>query len=161
MNTPKIFDCNTASKYKPEADTIIIRIFDSYHQKLDKYPNFLVYPSLEHRNDFYEVIELFYDDVDATRWDEDSFNKMVIEEDIVPFSLMKAKALLERIDSITHKDLKKYNLVVHCRAGVARSTATFIALNELYDLGYRNLKEAYPHYNRQVYNMLMEASKNK
>ena len=37
----KIFSCDTAALYQPTNDkTILIRILDSFHKKLDGYPHF-------------------------------------------------------------------------------------------------------------------------
>jgi hypothetical protein len=50
MYKPKIFDCNKASTYKPtHPKTVLIRLLDSYHKKLELYPNFIPNFAIESR----------------------------------------------------------------------------------------------------------------
>lgn len=157
----KIFSCDVAAAYQPTNDkTVLIRIMDSFHKKLDIYPHFQIYPPLQYQENFYKIIELYYDDVDRCKWKSDEeFERMCKEDDAIPFCEDIARELIVQIETATMGNPKEYDLVVHCRAGVARSTATYIALNEIYDLGYEKLKELYPQYNRQVYETLINLSK--
>jgi len=151
-NNAKIFSCDEASEFKPYCSkTILIRVFDSYHYKLDNYPNFNAYPELKYEDDFYEVINLYFDDVDSNNWKNmDDFKNMCITDDEVAFTKDIAFNLLENIYKITDGNLKDFDLVVHCRTGENISPAIFIILNDIFDLGYEDLMVKYTKYNKQV-----------
>jgi predicted protein tyrosine phosphatase len=153
---PKIFSCEKASYFKPENNkTILIRILDSYHQKIEKYPYFIEYPKILHEKLFFKVIEIYCDDVDELKWEnKEEFKKMCIDEDIELFDEKMAKELKQQLNEIGFNN-KDFDLVVHCRAGVSRSSAIFKGLNEIYDLGYLEIEKKYPHYNNSIYKTLI------
>lgn len=150
----KILSCESASEYLPENDkTYLIRIFDTGHLKLDKYPNFSVYPPLKHEEKFYKIINLYFDDVDPFQWEnKEDYEKMLQEDDEEEFNENIAKYLLEELKDYDYS----YDLIVHCRAGVSRSSAVFIYLNELFKLGLSksNLQKEYPYFNKYIYHIL-------
>ena len=92
---------------------------------------------LQHSEKFYKIFELYIE----------QFNAKIAEE------------FLEQLEFTISDDVKSYDLVVLCRAGQSRSPAMLIALSEIYNLGLENLKENYPHYNKQIYKEMMKASK--
>ena len=92
---------------------------------------------LQHSEKFYKIFELY----------TEQFNAKIAEE------------FLEQLEFTISDDVKSYDLVVHCRAGQSRSPTMLIALNEIYKLGLKNLKENYPHYDKQIYKDMMKASK--
>jgi hypothetical protein len=118
----------------------------------------MVYPKIENSDDFHTIIEIYCDDVDELKWeDKEAFYKMCQEEDITLFDKNMAHELLDKLKMIDfNKD--EFDLVVHCRAGVSRSSATFIALNEIYNLGYENLKEDFPYFNRSIHQQILYAN---
>ena len=117
----------SASVLEPTNDkTILVRIIDSYHDKLEKYPNFkyALYPTLKHRKKFYRVFELYFDDVDMMNFTKDEdFKEFCKKEDIEPFSYNIVEKFLEQLNLTTKEDINFYDLVVHCRAGECRSPA--------------------------------------
>lgn len=149
IKVAKIFNCEDASAYRPKNDkTILIRLMDTEHLKLEKESYFSAFPNIKYKNEFYKIIDIYVDDVE-----EINDNKKAIS-----FSVKMAQDLFEQINEITNENLNQYDLVTHCRLGKSRSTATFIALNEIYNLGYKNLKDIHIHYNRLIYNRLIESS---
>lgn len=152
----KILSCEAASEYLPENDkTFLIRIFDTGHLKLDKYPKFNCYPDLKHEKKFFKIINLYFDDVDPFQWNnKEDFLKMLKEDDEEPFTKEIGKELLREL-----KDFDpSFDLIVHCRAGVSRSSAVMIFLNEYFKLGMKKkeLEKDYPYFNKYVYSLLKE-----
>lgn len=153
----KIFNCDVASIYKPNnTKTIMIRLLDSQHLEAEKESYFIPFPNIKYEDKFYKIIEIYIDDVDSIQYKEEYLKKMNEDINIIPFSVEIAQKLLNEINKITDSNLNKYDLVTHCRLGKSRSTAIFISLNEIYNLGYKNLKDLHIHYNRQIYTQMIE-----
>lgn len=154
----KIFDCKTASQYIPNNNkTIMIRLMDSNHLYEDTPNEFIKFPNIINNDKYFKIIEIFVDDIDKIKYEDEYFKQINENKTIIPMNMDIAKDLLNEIDSISNGELSNYDLVTHCRLGKSRSTATFIALNEIYNLGYKNLKNIHNHYNHQIYNQLIEA----
>jgi predicted protein tyrosine phosphatase len=155
----KIFSCEKASVYRPKNDkTIMIRLIDTPHLRLKEDSYFTHFPDIKYKNKFYKIIDIYVDDVDKNNYEKEAFIKMCIDKRKIPFNAKMAEDLLKKINEATNGDLNKYDLVTHCRLGKSRSTAIFIALNEIYNLGYRNLKNIHIYYNRQIYNQMIESA---
>lgn len=154
----KIFDCDSASKYKPKNEkTIMIRLMDSHHLELNSKSSFVKFPEIEYKDNFLKIIEIYIDDVDKVKYEKEYNEKINHDNTIIPFSITEGTKLLNEINDLTNGNLNNYDLVTHCRLGMSRSTAVFIALNEIYNLGYKNLKILHNHYNQQIYKELLES----
>lgn len=125
----KIFTCDESNIFKPINDkTIMIRLLNN---NLD---------SIKHKDDFYKIIEVNFNDV------------QILEK--LPNAM--TKKLLEQIDLSCDGELNKYDLVICSQSGVSCSSAVSMALNNIYDLGYENIKDQYQNYDRQIYSQILQ-----
>lgn len=146
MKGINILSLDEAIRFKPEKDTLMIRIFKS-SRNLDDLED---ENGLVHEDDFREVFSYQFDD-------------------ITPFAVMgMGGKLFSKSDARQiigdFKDVVPYldYLAVHCLAGISRSSAVASSLNHIFNLGikdenYLNSKRHDP--NMHVYNTMIETAR--
>ena len=145
-----------AATYEPTERTKVIRLMDNQPEQRE------TYPPLKESPLYISVQEYFFNDENPDeRWPTDPVakdyelrrflqeNKRLFDEDIA----MKIMADFE--DGQEFKDL-----LVHCSAGISRSPAIAIAMNDIYGLGEDPLKmrTKYNKHNTFVYRIMMETA---
>ena len=141
----KIFSVWKAAEYQPINSTYAIRIFPS-----DTFSNSL--PPLIDSPLYRKIMEYTFDDNDIHPFLQERgpvwFNENIAEKIIKDF--------VESKDEIE-------TLLVHCSVGKNRSPAVALSLNEIFGLGADSnaLKTRYEHYNRFVYEMMVEIGSRK
>lgn len=135
-----IIDRFNGSIYNPSDRTAMIRIFET--DKTEMIP--LVY-----KEKFDNVFEYFFDDIDKESWgDYRGINNEIAKQIIKDFATIK-----DKIDT----------LIVHCRAGVSRSPAVALALNDIFELNCLDVKDfinmgCFSSHNRYVYKTMMKSA---
>ncbi len=143
-----IMGYRTASEYHPLVPTLAIQIFDSY-------PNS---PKVNLKDSpLFTTCRYTFDDIDLDQLLNHYPNTNV--EELAKRHTLFSKSLAKTILNDFNKNkAANIDLLVHCLLGASRSPAVAIALNEIFELGQRGLKEHYPSYNHFVYRILKETT---
>ncbi len=91
--------------------------------------------SIQYKDGFFKIIEVNLTD--------EIFNDVI-------------KILLECLDLETEGKLNKFDLVVCSGVDINFSCAFFVALNDIYDLGYISIKEQYITYDKKIYKQILQ-----
>jgi len=75
-----------------------------------------------------------------------------------PYVLMDQQQALELVNFVHNVASDVEGVIVHCRAGISRSAAVAKWITEEYGI---NFNHEYPQYNKHVYQLLVEANKEK
>ena len=92
-----------------------------------------------------QVHRLEFHDIEAERKDE-------------PYVLMSEQQALELVNFVNSVASEVEGVIVHCRAGISRSAAVAKWIAEAYGIKFNH---EYPHYNKHVYKLLVEANKHR
>lgn len=96
---------------------------------------------------FHDILRLYFHDTDKK-----DATKLVAGIELKPITSDHASQILDFVDRMVEDEVDV--LLVHCRAGVSRSTGTALAINEIYN-GDRFIRPHWIHYNRLVYNTIV------
>jgi predicted protein tyrosine phosphatase len=137
METIKILSMRDAVTFRPKQDTLMIRIFNTLSGGNN--------PHLEHEDYFRQIFEYYFDDIlpKDVGFGGELFSDEDAREIIGDFNSIKS--------NINH-------LVVHCYAGVSRSSAVAASLNHIFDLGISENEylSPYRHFpNMYIYNTMV------
>jgi predicted protein tyrosine phosphatase len=146
MKGINVLSMNDAIRFRPRADTLMIRIFGSRGNLEDLEDR----NALEHEDYFREIFSYQFDDILPSEFialGGRLFTKANARQIIGDF-----RDVAPRLDY----------LAVHCYAGISRSSAVASSLNHIFNLGvkeedYINLKEHNP--NMHIYNTMVETAR--
>lgn len=128
---------------KNNIKALLIRIFNS--KELDP----IGYKSIKH-DIFYKILNITFDDFDYNEINKlDSVKKTY--PNVISFNKSIAKKIIEFV-SINKNNVN--TIIIHCTAGVSRSPAILIALNDIFHFNTIKYKEKYPSYNKYVYDVM-------
>ena len=182
----EISSLSKASKYVPSDKSGIIRIFDSFTNffpDLKESPNWIdvekevgeysfddVWPDKWKEYSWVNTNDPYFEGILPFGWKvmKDKYPKMTKESLMsyleheghvtgrkTLFDEKDAKRIFEEYDKYW-KDAD--TLVIHCRFGINRAPAIGIAMNEIYNLGMKGLKEKHPNYRRYIYDVMMRTA---
>ena len=129
----KVMSYRAALKYEPDKNTAAIRIFPSTQEHCPR-------RSLRDSPNYRYIAEYFFDDIEQSEE-----GKVFFTQDLAEQMISDLRQHLGGCECI----------LIHCVFGRRRSPGVAIALNELLNLGYDELREQFPDYNQQVYEALL------
>ena len=174
----EILSLQEALNYVPQEKSGAIRIFDSIPQT--------PLPRLIESDNWVEINTYFFNDGWSKDWKEYSWVEdkewdKLLEIERRDYPKMTKESLISYYESEGHpygrgnlfreQDAKKIlenyekikkdinNLIIHCRKGQNRSPAIGIAINKIYGLGIKGLKEKFPWHRKYVCDLMIKVYK--
>lgn len=127
-----VLDHVSAKKFVPDKPTLAIRIYDSITFCEKQPPGNNAETALQPSENWINVLEYLFDDFDITRYSSDYVKKMMPEWK-TKFAILD-KALASKIISDFSKYCNIDQVMIHCTWGWARSPATILGLQKVFDL---------------------------
>lgn len=146
-----------AATYEPKARTKAIRLMDNQPEQRK------TYPPLKESPLYVSVHEYFFNDENPDeRWPTDPVAR---DYELRRFLLEGKKLFDEDIAMRIMADFEDgqdfEDLLIHCSAGISRSPAIAIAMNDIYNLGedHLRMRTRYNKHSTFVYRIMMETAK--
>ena len=161
----EILSLEEALKYEPREKSCAIRIFSSHKDNI-------VYwiTELKKNDNWVDIKKYEFDDIWPSGYDAFDYSNFGKAEEIylkenflggvygrqILFDCGLARRILDDFEKVSDQ---VDNVMIHCMKGENRSAAVGIAMNEIYDWGYPDLKKEFKFYRKWVYDVMIETAR--
>lgn len=149
--TFEVYGLNNIRTFKPQENTLLIRIFDYNKSEYMKKNN-----PLEFEKEFTSILEYEFNDIDLSHNPLAEDNGKPTEQEVI-FQQIINKLKRETQHIIDTRKIE--NIIIHCHMGERRSVATMFGLRNTLNglkndrISMKEMKESFPDYNKYIYNL--------